>query len=244
MWQIAHQYDSDGLTYRLLSTTGELRYLKLARVGGFPRIEDEAVRTVWASKFLPVPAVLTQGSDAELEWMVTRGLPGRDATDSDLAQDPRALVSILAKGLRRFHEAPVDECPFDFRLGTALAHARLRQESGSIDPRRDFHAEHGHLSAREAVDLLERTRPPEEDLVVCHGDYCFPNVLIENGAATGFIDLGEVGVADRWWDLSVASWSVTWNLGPGYEEFFLEEYGVEPDEGRIEYYRLLYDVVS
>jgi kanamycin kinase len=80
--------------------------------------------------------------------------------------------------------------------------------------------------------------------VVCHGDYCLPNILIESGIPTGFLDLGELGVADRWWDLAVATWSVTWNLGPGYEGLFLEEYGVQRDPAREEFYRLLYDVAS
>ena len=51
-------------------------------------------------------------------------------------------------------------------------------------------------------------------------------------------------MADRWWDLAVATWSVTWNLGPGYEALFLEEYGVGRDDRRVAFYRLLYDVVS
>jgi kanamycin kinase len=38
--------------------------------------------------------------------------------------------------------------------------------------------------------------------------------------------------------------SITWNLGPGYEDLFFEEYGVEKDSERLEFYRLLYDLVS
>jgi kanamycin kinase len=89
-----------------------------------------------------------------------------------------------------------------------------------------------------------RTSPPTEDLVVCHGDYCLPNILIDHGKITGYVDLGELGIADRWWDLAVGSWSVTWNLGPGLETHFLAAYGVAPDEERMAFYRLLYDVVS
>ena len=44
--------------------------------------------------------------------------------------------------------------------------------------------------------------------------------------------------------VAVGAWSVTWNLGPGWEELFYEAYGVEPDEPRIEFYRLLYDLAS
>lgn len=53
----------------------------------------------------------------------------------------------------------------------------------------------------------------------------------------------ELGVADRWWDLAAATWSLGWNLGPGFEEIFLREYGVEPDHERTRFYRLLYPLV-
>ncbi len=198
----------------------------------------------WAVEYLPVPPVIEQGSDGHVDWLITRALPGRDATDPTWANDPERLVRILARGLRAFHLAPVETCPFDFRLEPALALARRRLDEGRIEPARDFHPEFSHLSAREAIEQLERTRPGSEQLMVCHGDYCLPNVLVEAGSATGFVDLGELGVADLWWDLAVATWSVTWNLGPGYEDLFLQEYGVARDHDSVEFYRLLYDVVS
>ena len=94
------------------------------------------------------------------------------------------------------------------------------------------------------MEQLERTCPESEAVVVCHGDYCPPNVMVEGWVATGYVDLGELGLADRWWDLAVATWSATWNLGPGYEDLFLRDYGVERDYHRVEFYRLLYDLVS
>jgi len=239
-----YQYGPEALTYRLSKGSGEARYLKLAQVGGFPRLEDEADRMKWAYDYLPVPKVIEQGADGYVSWLITDALPGLDATDPSLTAAPESLVRVLAQGLRAFHEVPVENCPFDFRLDRALDHARDRLEEGRIDPARDFHPEFSHLSAQEAIEHLHRTRPDSERTVVCHGDYCFPNVLIVGGVATGFVDLGELGVADRWWDLAVASWSVTWNLGPGYEDLFLEAYGLERDHDRIEFFRLLYDVVS
>ncbi len=163
--------------------------------------------------------------------------------DPILTADPRTLVGILADGLRRFHQAPRGECPFPFGLAEALAQVSQRVRAGKIAPE-DMHDEHAHLSPAGALAELQRLRPVSEDLVVCHGDYCLPNVLISGGVATGFVDLGELGVADRWWDLAVGSWSVTWNLGPGWEDEFLARYGVARDESRIAFYRLLYDVTS
>jgi kanamycin kinase len=81
-------------------------------------------------------------------------------------------------------------------------------------------------------------------VVLCHGDYCFPNVLIDDGAVTGYLDLGELGVADRWLDIAVATWSCDWNVGPGWQDLFLDTYGIERDDDKIEFYRLLYDLAS
>jgi kanamycin kinase len=223
--------------------TGQVRFLKTASSRRFPRLLDEAARMRWAQAHLPVPTVLDSGTDQTVDWLVTAALAGRDATDERLRADPGQLVALLAEGLRRFHAAPVAACPFDFTLDTAIAQVRTRMDAGLVDPVRDLHPEHAHLTPTAALARLEGLRPGSEDLVVCHGDYCLPNVLVADGRASGFVDLGELGVADRWWDLAVGSWSITWNLGPGWEESFLHAYGVSRDEGRIAFFRLLYDLV-
>ena len=40
------------------------------------------------------------------------------------------------------------------------------------------------------------------------------------------MDLDELGVEDVWWDLAVVTWSLEWNLGKGWEELFLDKYGI------------------
>ncbi|MCH1883575.1 aminoglycoside 3'-phosphotransferase [Agrococcus sp. ARC_14] len=81
------------------------------------------------------------------------------------------------------------------------------------------------------------TDAPQQDLVVCHGDPCAPNTLIHDGRFAGLVDLGRVGVADRWSDLAIASWSLEWNGLADSEPAFWRAYGIEPDAARIEQWR-------
>ena len=37
-------------------------------------------------------------------------------------------------------------------------------------------------------------------------------------------------------------WSTTWNYGPGWEIPLLDAYGIAPDDDRIQYYRLLWEL--
>jgi kanamycin kinase len=182
-------------------------------------------------------------SDGDVDWLVLEGLPGLDATSPDLIADRERLVPILAEGLRRFHEAPVELCLFRLTVEDALATVRCRVDEGRAE-HGDLHPEFSHLTLDQALATLEELAPPDPDVVVCHGDYCFPNVLIEDGSVTGYLDLGELAVADRWWDLAVGSWSTASNIGPGWEEVFLDSYGVVPDPPRMTFYRLLYDLIS
>ena len=86
------------------------------------------------------------------------------------------------------------------------------------------------------VAELLATRPADEDLVVCHGDLTLDNVLFDpdTGRATGLIDAGRLGVADRWMDLALA----TRSLGPAADRY-LARYGIAPDPAKLAFYRLL-----
>lgn len=84
--------------------------------------------------------------------------------------------------------------------------------------------------------------PPIDRLVVCHGDACAPNTLLDDtGRYCGQVDFGRLGVADRWADLAVATLSLGWNYtGRSWEAEFFDSYGIEPDPLRIDYYRRLW----
>jgi kanamycin kinase len=232
-------------TWRLEHAGEPGRFLKVGRAGAYPGLPAEAARTQWAGAYLlPVPEVIEAGTDGTVDWLITVGITGRPGTDPDVG-DVRRVVVALAEGLRRLHDtAPVDACPFDFRLPAAMAHARGRVAAGLVDPAEDFDEDHRHLDPEAALGELERLRPDGEDLVVCHGDYCPPNALLTDGRVSGYVDLGELAVADRWWDLAVATRAVTANYGPGLESLFLAAYGARPDPQRQAFYRLLYDVAS
>lgn len=78
-------------------------------------------------------------------------------------------------------------------------------------------------------------------LVIAHGDACAPNTIIgDDGRFVGHVDLGSLGVADRWADLAIASWSIDWDYGPGHQQAFWDAYGIEPDGARIAHYRDLW----
>lgn len=176
----------------------------------------EARRLVWARRWVRVPKLLARGRDGT--WLLTEAIDGRSAVDPRWCAEPVAAAFAIGRALRMLHDAlPVAGCPFDWGVAHRLAVAGVGAGIGES--------------------------PPIDRLVVCHGDACAPNTLLrEEGVPAGHVDLGSLGLADRWADLAVAAWSTEWNYGPGYEETVYRGYGVAPDAERIAYYRRLWEL--
>ena len=140
------------------------------------------------------------------------------------------------------HDAlPVDSCPFDWSAEYRVADATRRARAGQLRPAQ-WHLEHAALTVEQALVRLN-SPPPVARLVVCHGDACAPNTLLDDdGQPSGHVDLGSLGLADQWADLAVATRSTEWNYGPRWTDILLDAYGVGRDDHRINYYRLLWDL--
>lgn len=226
------QNEAGGLTFRIGDTgagagTGERVYVKWAPAGSGLDLPAEAERLRWAGKFVVVPRVLDHGAvdggtGRAGSWLVTAELAGESAVAPRWRAEPATAVRAMGEGLRALHEQlPREDCPFSWSVERRLARA---DGAGIPVP----------------VGLTEP--PPVDRLVVCHGDPCAPNTLIGDGGSwSGHVDMGSLGVADRWADLAVAGLNTVANYGPGWEDALLDAYGIDPDPVRIDYYRRLWN---
>lgn len=193
-----------------------------------PYAAAEYERLNWLrSKGIQVPDIAVFESDVLV--LADAGLPS-------LAAEPTASVgAVMGALLRRLHDIPVTECPFDRRLDVMLAQARRRVLEGLVDAE-DFDDDHRGLTPEQIYQRLLAERPPDEDLVVAHGDFTPSNVL-DGGL---LIDLGGVGVADRYRDLALVERDLPADFGVDELRAFYAAYGLaEPDRRRLDYYRLL-----
>ena len=61
-----------------------------------------------------------------------------------------------------------------------------------------------------------------------HGDFCLPNIILDNWKFSTFIDTGLAGVGDKHIDLYWVLWSLNYNLKTDkYTDYFLTQYGKE-----------------
>ena len=225
-------------------------YLKHMPDDMFGALRREAEVMRWLRGVLPVPEAVCFRSENSAGWLLTAEIPGESFARA-LDAEPRALVRTYAGALRRVHEVSPDGCPFDESNAVKTRNALKRCEAGLVKPEY-FREDRQKLGVAGIKELLLRTPPPEEDFVFTHGDYCFPNVIRNNGQLSGYVDLSAAGAADRYQDAAIGARSVYFNMrrvrGLGAEsarelaDCFLRDYGLNrPDMQKMEYYQLLDD---
>ena len=71
-----------------------------------------------------------------------------------------------------------------------------------------------------------------------HGDLCLPNIYVDDDDQfLGFIDLGNSGKGDVWYDYAWVLWSLEYNLKTNkYNEILLQKLQIEFDEEKYNQY--------
>ncbi|MEU0122099.1 APH(3'') family aminoglycoside O-phosphotransferase [Streptomyces albidoflavus] len=223
------------------------RYAKCVGPEGAAELAEERDRAAWLrGQGVPGPRVLDWRAGEAGACLVTGAVPGVPA-DQVPAEQLAAAWAGIADAVRRLHEVPVSACPFGRRLDAMVAVAREVVARDAVNPEFLSDEQRGtpgpELLDRLTRQLALRREQEAADLVVCHGDLCLPNIVLdpETLDVSGFIDLGRLGVADRHADLALllANARETWpdeERARGADAAFAERYGLAPDTGRLRFY--------
>lgn len=204
----------------------------------------------WLSGKLPAPQVLHHEVCEGKSILLMSRVPGQMACARYWMERSDEMVTLLAEGLRMLWSVDISDCPRDRGLDNELADARRRVEAGLVTTegaQPDTYGPGGFASPEELLLWLENNRP-DYDPVLSHGDYCLPNVFLQEGRVSGMIDLGDAGIADRWRDIALCWRSLRRNFdgsygGKVYPDFdpdlLLHKLDIPIDREKLRYYILL-----
>ena len=215
-----------------------------------PQTDSAAQMFLWLQGKVPVPRILAMENADGISWLLMSKAEGVMACDSHYMKRPPELIALLAEGMKLLWSVDTVDCPKIRSLDDMLKDAAFRVEHGlvdmgNVDP--DTFGPKGFRNPRALLDWLAANRPVE-DWALTHGDYCLPNVFLDGGHVSCFIDLGDTALSDRWRDIALCWRSMNSNFAGAYggpvcdnpdPELLFRELGIDPDWDRIRWHILL-----
>ena len=164
------------------------------KIAPYQKKNEETVAVMrWLENRLPVPRVLCCERDAERQYLLMSRVPGRMACDAYYLERPEELTARLAEAIRMLWRVDISGCPRSRDIDAELREARFRVENRLVDLNNADPATFGPGGFKDPEALLawlEDDRPDYEP-VLSHGDLCLPNVFLDKGGVSGFVDLGD-----------------------------------------------------
>lgn len=213
--------------------------------------EEPSVRVMnWLDGKIPAPKALAFEKDEIYQYLLMSRIPGEMSCSRYYLEHPKELVPLLAEALKMLWSIDITDCPKYGSLDDELKEARYRVDNNLVDTsdaEPETYGENGFENPEALLKWLENNKPDYEP-VLSHGDFCLPNIFMEAGHISGFIDVGDTGVGDKWKDIALCYRSLKHNFdgtygGKVYPDFdpdvLFDVLGIEPDWEKIKYFILL-----
>jgi streptomycin 3"-kinase len=223
------------------------RYAKMVPTERVEELAAERDRSVWLmGTEIPCARVLGWRETEAGACLITQAAPGVPASTLEAEALQLAWPSVVA-AVRALHGLASDQCPFDRSLAWMmhLARAAVAEDRVTVEflPEALQGTPPTLVLERIDAELTLRLAQERADLVVCHGDLCLPNVLVDPATDrfTAFIDLGRLGTADPYGDIALllATARQTWSdeaMARRAGQEFAEIYGTAVDAEREDFY--------
>ena len=211
----------------------------------------ETVRMMqWLENKIPSPKIICCEIHNDKLYTLMSRINGKMACDEYYMEQSDKMVGLLAEGLKALWNIDISDCPRTLPVDYDLNIAQQFVSEKKVDEKKLDLALLKKFGLKKPEEILAwlKTHIPDTEPVLSHGDYCLPNILLENDCISGYIDLGDCAVSDKWKDISMCYISLKNNFsgcfgGRIYPDFnpciLFEKLDIKPDRDKLNYWLLL-----
>ena len=207
-------------------------YLKVAN-----HLSKESIRLDYLNGKLNVPEKVFYEKYNNKSYLLTREVKGEMLCSDYFENNPLIGIDIIVEAFNALYSIDYSDCVFDETIDVKIKEiennlANIKESDIKKDIIDRFHS-------KEAIIRYLKGNKPKQIIGFTHGDMSLPNIFALNGHFSGLIDVGNAGLCDIYFDLVICEMSIERNYGKEYINVFYDKLGIEKDEFKSDYYRIL-----
>ena len=170
-------------------------------------------------------------------YILTKEVKGEMLCSDYYSDHPLEGIDIIVEAFNAIYNIDYSDCIIDETIDTKIKEIESRFSSIKDSDINESILKRFHT--KENILKYIKGNKPKQIIGFTHGDMSLPNIFALNGHFSGLIDVGNAGISDIYFDLVICEMSIERNYGKEYIDIFYEKLGIEKDEFKSDYYRVL-----
>lgn len=222
---------SDSKVYKIRKKS-KIYYLKIAK-----HLSKESISIDYLKDKIRVPEKVFYEKYNGVSYLLTKSLDGIMLCDNYFDNHIIEGINIIVEAFNALYNIDCSDCIIDETIPVKIK--RIEENINNIknsDIKKEIL---DRFHTKEAILKYLKGNMPKQIIGFTHGDMSLPNIYASNGHFSGFIDTENAGLCDIYYDIVVCEMSIERNYGKEYIDVFYEKLGIEKDEFKSDYYRIL-----
>ncbi len=207
-------------------------YLKVAE-----HLSQESIRLDYLQDKILVPEKIFYEKYNGKSYILTKALKGKMLCDEYYKNNPLEGIKIIIEAFNNLYNIDYSDCVIDETIDTKIK--RIEDNFNNIKEENIKKEILDRFHTKENILKYLKGNKPKQIIGFTHGDMSLPNIFADNNKFSGLLDVDECGISDIYFDLVICEISIERNYGKEYIDVFYDELGIEKDEFKSDYYRVL-----
>ena len=170
-------------------------------------------------------------------YILSKEVKGEMLCSEYYIEHPIEGIDIIIDAFNHLYNIDYSDCVVDETIDTKIKEiesrfSKIKNEDIKKEVLDRFHT-------KENILKYLKGNKPKQIIGFTHGDMSLPNIYALDHHFNGLIDVGNAGISDIYYDLVVCEMSIERNYGKEYVDVFYDKIGIEKDEFKSDYYRIL-----
>ena len=207
-------------------------YLKVAN-----HLSKESISLDYLKDKVIVPEKVFYEKYNGMSYLLTKSLNGIMLCDDYFDDHIMEGIDIIVEAFNALYNIDYSDCVIDETIPVKIK--RIEENIGLIKEEDIKKEILDRFHTKQAILKYLKGNMPKQIIGFTHGDMSLPNIYACNGHFSGLLDTEDAGLSDIYYDLVVCEISIEINYGEEYVDVFYEKLGIEKDEFKSDYYRIL-----
>lgn len=207
-------------------------YLKVAN-----HLSKESISLDYLKDKVIVPEKVFYEKYNGMSYLLTKSLNGIMLCDDYFDDHVMEGIDIIVEAFNALYNIDYSDCVIDETIPVKIK--RIEENISKIKEKDIKKEILDRFHTKEAILKYLKGNMPKQIIGFTHGDMSLPNIYACNGHFSGLLDTEDAGLSDIYYDLVVCEISIERNYGKEYIDVFYEKLGIEKDEFKSDYYRIL-----